>query len=289
MIIEGSLIFAFLAMLCWGVGDFLIQRNTRKIGNVESLLFIGLIGAIGLLPFVWNDIGLLLEWQNFLLIGFLGIMTLIAGLLNFEALKEGKLSVIEVVLEIELPITILLGLIFFGEILSLKQWIIISLIFIGILMMAIKKTHFKNMRRFLEKGVLIGILGAIGMGLINFLTAASSRQISPVIAIWGPAVIFSIFCFLIILRREGLVKVVNNLKRYRWLIIGMGVFDTLAWLSYAYATFEGEIAIITAITESYPVIGLILGLWLNKEKENWHQYVGAALTIISAVLLAMSV
>ena len=28
---------AFVAMLCWGFGDFLIQRSTRKVGDIEAL------------------------------------------------------------------------------------------------------------------------------------------------------------------------------------------------------------------------------------------------------------
>ncbi len=37
MIIELSILFAFCAMICWGFGDFLIQRTVRKIGDVEAL------------------------------------------------------------------------------------------------------------------------------------------------------------------------------------------------------------------------------------------------------------
>ena len=289
MFIEASLIFAFIAMICWGFGDFFIQRSSRKIGNVESLLFIGIIGLIGLFPLVIGDIHALFEWQNLLLIGFLGVLTFVAGLLDFEALKEGKLSVIEVVLEIELPITILLGLIFFGETLTAMQWVVISFIFIGILLMAFKKAHFKNIKLFLEKGVLIAILGSIGMGGINFLTAASSRQVSPIMAIWGPALVFSILCIIVIWRREGFSKTFANLRSYKWLVLGMGIFDTAAWTTYAFATNQGELAVITAITESYPAICLFLGLWINKEKIGWHQYLGAALAICASILLAFVV
>jgi drug/metabolite transporter (DMT)-like permease len=42
---------AFIAMLCWGVGDFLIQKSTRKLGNVETLFLITFFGAIVLFTF----------------------------------------------------------------------------------------------------------------------------------------------------------------------------------------------------------------------------------------------
>ena len=29
---------AFVAMLCWGFGDFMIQKSTRKVGDWETAL-----------------------------------------------------------------------------------------------------------------------------------------------------------------------------------------------------------------------------------------------------------
>jgi len=47
---------AFVAMLCWGIGDFWIQKSTRKVGDSEALFFITAFGAAVLLPFVYKDI-----------------------------------------------------------------------------------------------------------------------------------------------------------------------------------------------------------------------------------------
>ncbi len=47
---------AFVAMLCWGLGDFLIQRSTRKIGDWETLFIISAFGTGILLPFVWHGL-----------------------------------------------------------------------------------------------------------------------------------------------------------------------------------------------------------------------------------------
>src|SRR3972149_4886431 len=115
------IVFAFLAMLFWGFGDFFIQRSIRKVGNVETLAWIGVIGTIGLFPFVLKDIPLLLNPVNSVFIIGLGVITFIAAMFSFKALKDGKLSVVDVVLEVELPITIALSFIFLGETLTTKQ------------------------------------------------------------------------------------------------------------------------------------------------------------------------
>ncbi|MDP2925667.1 MAG: DMT family transporter [Nanoarchaeota archaeon] len=283
---EIIILFALAAMFCWGIGDFLIQKSTRKIGNVESLAFIGIIGTIGLIPFIIKEIPLLFSLPNFLLLLLLGAITFFIALFNFEALKKGKLSVIDVIIELELPVTIILGFLFFRETLSYLQIFVISLIFIGIVLMATKS--FKHFKTKLEKGVLFALIAAIGMGLINFLTAASSKQVSPLMAIWVPWLIFSIICILYIGKREGLRKLVKNSLKFRYLILFMGIFDTAAWLFYAFAVHESEISIITAITESYPAIALFLGVFINREKIKWYQYLGAILALLLSFILALT-
>ncbi|MBI2629689.1 DMT family transporter [Candidatus Pacearchaeota archaeon] len=286
MIIEIGVLAAFLAMLCWGIGDFLIQKNVRKIGDIEALAFIGIIGAIGIIPFVFNDILLLFSYRNAAILFLLGIITFVAAVFNFQALKEGKLAVVDVIIELELPVTIVLGFLFFKETLSAIQFSVIGFAFIGILMMAIKDPYLENPFKRLEKGVVLAVFAAVGMGLINFLTAASSKQISPLMAVWVPWVIFSFICLIVIGRREGFDKFIKNGIKFKWLVLGMAVFDTLAWIFYALATHDNEISIITAITESYPAIALFLGLWINKERIRIHQYFGAVLALISSFILA---
>jgi drug/metabolite transporter (DMT)-like permease len=289
MFIEVSLMFAFLAMLCWGFGDFLIQKNVRKIGDLESLALIGIIGSILILPFVWKDLSIIINPYNLGLLTVLGIVTFIAAIFQFEALKKGKISVIDILLELELPVTIILGFLFFREVLSPFQLIMILLIFVGISLMALRHLDFKKHIETIEKGVWLAIIAAIGMGLVNFLTTASSRQISPLMAIWFPWIIFTIISVIFIIKQGDLVKFGSNIIKFKWPILFMALFDTIAWLSYAYATLNEEVGIITAITESYPSITIILGVWINKEKINWHQYLGAAIALLASIALAIMI
>jgi len=42
---------------------------------------------------------------------------------------------------------------------------------------------------------------------------------------------------------------------------------------------DNELAVTVAITESYPAIGLILGVAVNREKVAKHQYLGATIAV----------
>lgn len=281
---EPFLVFAFAAMLCWGVGDFLLQRSARKTTVIETLAFVGIVGIVALFPFVLGDL-FRMGWQDTLVLVVLGVLTFLAAIFDLEALKEGKLAVIDVIIALELPLTVILGVAMFKETLTHLQVGLIIALLIGLILVSIE---FGALHRFtLEKGVYFALLAAIGMALVNYLTAHSARSVSPIMAIWFPAVVFTAMCFIILGTRKRFVHFVRDIKGFGWLFVAMAVIDTAAWVFYAYATKHGELAITTAITESYPVIAMLLGVHFNKEWIGWHQWLGAALALGASVLLAV--
>lgn len=281
-----SILAALGAMICWGVGDFLIQKGTRKLGDVETLAWIGCLGSLALLPFVWHDLALVFERANFLILLFLGFVTFGVGIMNFEALKRGKLSVVEVLLEFELPITVILGLIFLRESLSLIQVLLILFIFFGILLISFKPGELKK-NHFFEKGAALAIFTAIGYGLINFLTAVGAKDISPILTIWFPWVVFSVICVFYLLYQHRFGPAVTRAEHYKWLVLSMGILDTAAWLFFALAVQKRQLAVTIAITESFPAISLFLGISINKEKISKLQIIGAIITICASFLIGL--
>lgn len=284
MHLELSVLAAFGAMLCWGFGDFFIQRTTRRVGDVECLAFIGSLGALGLLPFVLQEIPALLDARNMALMLLLGGVTFIAAVFNFEALKRGKLSVVEMILEIELPITVILGFMFFGESLTLAQLAAIGAVLAGIALIAAGSRPHKGLG-VLEKGALLAAIAAVGMGFVNFLTAAGSKQISPLMAIWAPWLIVAVISFVALAGRDGIGKTMGNAVKFKWLILATAIFDTAAWLFFAFAVLDSMLSITIAITESYPAVAMLLGLMINRESIARHQYAGAGMALAASVAL----
>lgn len=285
--LEWSVLAAFGAMICWGLGDFFIQRSTRQIGNVESLAWIGVIGSVLLLPFVWNDLALLVQPQNALFFVGLGALTFIVALINFEALKEGKLSVIDVILEIELPITVGFGIVFLAEAISLVQWFAIAFVFAGIVMISLPKLSISKSIKQFEKGIGYALLAAVGLGILNFWTGVGAKTFSPFLVIWVPWAIFGVLCLIIIAKREGFARFFQNAKKFKKTILAESLLDTAAWVLFAIALSTHAISIVTAITESYPALAVLLGVFINKEKIQQHQWAGAVLALAGSVWLGI--
>ncbi|MFA5793430.1 MAG: hypothetical protein WC897_06265, partial [Candidatus Gracilibacteria bacterium] len=90
-----GILFAFGALLCWGFGDFFIQKSTRAIGIWKSLFFIGASGIVAIFPFIFDQLGALLrEPRHLAILSLAGIVVLFTALFEFESLRRGKLAIV---------------------------------------------------------------------------------------------------------------------------------------------------------------------------------------------------
>lgn len=280
-----GVLFAFLALVGWGIGDFLIQRSTRRFGSGIALFFITAFASIVLFPFVFHELFFLADPKNLFILLITSVVLLVASLFNFEALRIGKIAVIEPVYAFEIPITAALSWFLIKEDLSMPQILLIFFIILGIFLVSIKKfSFFKKFH--LERGVWLAVLTTICMAGTNFLFGISARETSPLFINWFTStfIVIAVFLYLIFTNRlNDLSKCWREEKR---LIFSVGFFDNLAWVAYAAATVFIPIAVAIGISESYIALAAILGLVLNKEKLYRHQKIGLAVTITACICLA---
>lgn len=286
MTVSLGLLFAFGALFAWGFGDFFIQRTARAVGSVKALFFIGIIGMVGLFPLVSHDLPKIAP-IGWLLLFLLGFVVIFAALFDFEALKDGKISIIEPLIGLELPITVGLSIGLGHEILSGRQLVLIGIIFIGLIMaVTIHHTHLHYHKRIFEKGVIFAGLGAVGLALTNYLTGVASQQISPLVAIWFTHTWVFFLCGFYLLWSGKFKELWGDFRRHPQIILGEGIFDNLAWISFGYATTYLPIAIVTTISESYIALAVVLGLFVNREKLKPHQIVGVILAVVGVIVLS---
>ena len=128
-----GIVFAFIALGAWGVGDFLIQRSARKFGDWVALFYITAFASVVLLPFVWKDLApLVVHARGLLVLTAAGVVMTFASLLDFQALKVGKISVIEPVYAFELPLAAGIATFLLHERLSAPQIVLIAILMLGI-------------------------------------------------------------------------------------------------------------------------------------------------------------
>ncbi|MDO8470303.1 MAG: DMT family transporter [bacterium] len=283
-----GIVFALLALLSWAIGDFLIQRTVRAVGDLRTLLWIDGIGAIILLPFVVRDLPTSFHSSAGLALATAaGVVIFFTALMEFEALRRGKISVIEPIMSIELLVTVALAVALWGERLSPLQLLLVGATFIGILLaVTVHHTHLRFHKRIFERGVALAAGGAITMGVVNFLVGASSQNVSPLFVIWWSNVVTLVLAAGYLAIRDGFGALAADIRSHGKLILGVSVVDNAAWVFFASAAALIPIGIASAVSESYVALAVLLGLFLNREQIRWHQGVGIAVTVGSVILLS---
>ena len=99
----------------------------------------------------------------------------------------------------------------------------------------------------------------------------------------------TIFCLMYFTYNRKIKLVIKDFKRDKKLLIWMSILDNIAWLAFAAAMSLAPISIAVALSESYIIIAVILGIYINKEPLKAHQKVGLVVAILSAIALAVTI
>jgi len=279
--------FAFLALFSWGVGDFLIQKSARKFGDWIALFYITAFAAVALFPFIYLELpALTIDQAGILVLFGASCVIMVAALFDFEALRVGKISVIEPIYALEVPLTASLGTFVAHEYLTAEQTILVVALLIGIFLVATRSfRHLQHIHA--ERGVWLAVMATIGMGVANFLFGIGARETSPLMVNWFTSTFVALVCvgYLSFTRRWG--EVASDFRRNPWLIIGVSIIDNCAWIFYTIAALTIPIAVAIGISESYIALAAMFGIVLNREKLGMHQKLGLGLTVISVIMLAL--
>jgi len=282
-----GILFALGALFGWALGDFSIQRAVRAVGNVHALFYIGILGAVGLLPFVWNEIvPTFSNTGNWPLMAFICLLIFFTALVNFQTLKLGKLSVVMPINGIELVIALLLAAAVGRERYAPLIYGFMLLVALGLILTSV--ISIKNLKRMRwEKGVAFAFVGAMGLGASDYFIGQSSRVFSPLFTNWLIDAALALGTFIIILKRYKPAGLLHDLQRHFNIIASQSLLDNLAWISFAYSATYIPIGIASAVSEGYLALGAMLGVLINKERLRPHQYLGIGITIFGVLALSL--
>ena len=280
-----GVLLAIVALLSWGFADFFVQKSARQVGVAVTLFAGGLFGTVLLTPFVYREIGAVVVQPKLIaLFALLGVFGLLTALFSLEAYRKGKLAVIEPVMGLELPITILLAVTFRAERLGGLEAAAIALVFLGLLVTVTKPQELGA--KGLEKGVLLGLMGAVGLGATNFLTGVASQETSALLTVWFSRIGFALAFGAYLAAGGRLGSSFRAMRRHALLVFGLSAIYLAAFYCYAVATTRAPISIVTAISENYIVVAALLGVLVNKEKLSVRQLCGVGASIVGVLALA---
>ncbi len=265
----------------------MIQKSARKLGDWETLFLISIFGVIVLFPFVYRNIPEILFDDGYRLLILLAtsIILLLAALVDFEALKKGKLAVVEPLWSFEVPVAAVLAFTILHERISVLQIVLILLLVACLFLVSFKEKTFSK-KFFMEKGVLLAVIGAIFMGSANFFMGWGGRISDPLMINFFVNVFITVVTGIYLIANGKTKSVISDIKNKYQLILPMAISDNVAWVAFVFSMSLAPIAVAVALSESYIIIAVLLGLMINREKLQSHQKFGLIGAIITAIVLA---
>ena len=286
MVFELGVLFAVASVVFWGFGDFLIQRSAKKICDWETIFIICITGIIVLMPFVYSDLGAVLAGDSTFLILFgVSVVLLLASLFHFESMKRGKIAVVESVMTMEVPVTILFAFFLINESIDYAGIALIVAMLIGLFMISTKPHHFSR-KAWLEKGVFLALLGAVLMGASNFFVGLASRITNPLLTVWFVDIVGAAVCLFYLLANDRFGRMARDMKNSKRALLQVSLLDNFGWIAFALAATLIPIGIAVALSESYIALAAVLGLLINKEILLRYQKIGLVISVVSAIALA---
>ncbi|PIR88255.1 MAG: hypothetical protein COU10_00185 [Candidatus Harrisonbacteria bacterium CG10_big_fil_rev_8_21_14_0_10_45_28] len=282
---------AVAAMVGWGLSDFLFQRVAREVGIWEVLFGLTFVGTLVLFPFVYPM--LLAGFEYPLMIGLILVGICLVRVISIYmgglAILKGKLSVVEPVISLEMPMIVLLSIFLLGEKITGLETVLIILIFLTIILAVTERFEVLkyHQRVFLESGALIAFGAAFFYAIAGFLIGYSSRHVEPVFVVWLYQVAIAGFALFRIVVKKRVPNLIRGLRSFPVFIIASGLTGATAWVMYGFSAQYLPISLAIALSQGYVLVAGGLGVVVNKEKIAPHQVAGILLSFLGIIALGV--
>ncbi|MBI4067158.1 DMT family transporter [Candidatus Gottesmanbacteria bacterium] len=283
-----AIFFALIAFLSWGVADLYAAISSRKIGNFYTYIIVQLVGiaySLILLPFFAGRFDLYYFFIAFLL----AIIDNVGFLFFYKAFESGNVSLNGTIAGSFGLVTVLVALLFFGEILTPFSSLGIIFISIGIILSSLRlkellKGNLKGV--FSDKGVFYAMITMLLWGVYLSLIKIPIEEIG---WYWTMVPVSLMLPFLLLLGRfrKGVLEVMQNKINIKSGIIH-AVFAFGGYIAYYLGIGQGNISLVGPIAGASPVLFVVLSRFVFRDRLNTQQWIGILLTLGGIVLISLS-
>jgi drug/metabolite transporter (DMT)-like permease len=272
-------VLALTGAALWGVGDFLGGLAARRLAVLAVLAISQAIGLAGIALWVlvaddpFPGVTELLPAAAAGIAGVVGLGALYRGLavgaMGIVAPISAASPVVPLAVDAARGITP-----------DILQWLGVALVLVGIVTLSREPSETGSQR--IAAGAGLALVAALGFGSFVVGLDAGSDESAPwaVVAARSAAVALVLSAILV---TSTSLRAPRNL----WpLLVGVGVFDTGANVSVAFATTKGAAGIVAVLSALYPVVTIVLARLVLAERLSRARRAGGVVALTGAALVA---
>lgn len=208
-----------------------------------------------------------------------GITTGASWICYFHALQIGDVNKVVPIDKSSVVLTILLGVLFLGEPMSVSKGICVILITAGTYLMIEKKQGTEEGKKKSKSAILYALLSAVFASLTALLSKIGIVGIESNLGTAIRTIIVLIMAWLIVLA-GGKQKQIRDVSRKSWtFIILSGIATGLSWLCYYRALQDGPISVVLPIDKLSILISIAFAYIIFKERLTRRSGLGLAMIV----------
>lgn len=274
-------LLALSGALLWGAGDFLGGLASRRLAVLTVLAVSQAIGLAGVILWVALAGDPFPGATELLPAAAAGV----AGLIGLGALYRGlAVGAMGIVAPISAagPVVPLAVDVAQGVVPDALQWIGVALVITGIVTISREPSAAGGHR--IAEGASLAIVAAIGFGAFFVGLDAGADESVPWAVASARSASVTVALAAAVLTATSLVPP----RRLLPTVVGVGVFDTGANVSVAFATTKGATGIVAVLSALYPVITVVLARLVLREELGMARRAGGVLALAGAALVAVA-
>lgn len=298
---NSGVLLGLAAALGWGTADFMARFASRRVGAYRTLHYMQLFGFIMLtvclaatghwsryFPSVGRD-----AWAWVVLAGLLNTFS---GLALYRSFEVGVLALVAPIAASYPVLTVMLSL-ESGERLTPPHAAGVVAAILGVILAAVtfssspesnseSASSSAHHRKHLLRGVPWALAAAVGFGLLFWVLGF---RVMPVFggfaSVWiiRLTTLGTLTILVLPLRQPATIPKGSTL----WLIIGIGVMDTAAFIANNLALKHAEVAIASVLSSLYGAVTVLLAAVFLREKLEKTQWAGVALIFLGIALVSL--
>lgn len=277
-----GIVLALLALVSWAVSDLVTTMSLHRENKWKVLMLGQLFGA--LLIFV-----MLVFLNQFPPITFemlawvvgLGVVNVVGMYSQYEAMHKKGVALTSPLVNSWGVITVVLGVAFYGELISLLQIIGVFLVVAGIFVMSLKKGE----KIVFDTPLLYAIISMVMWGAFFFIVKIPVVLFGALLVSMMVKVFTSLFCVPMLSIKK--ISLFDTIRSNVLFILLIGLIDSAGIVAYNFAIGFAPVSIVATIASSIPALAVLLGVFVLKEKLSRRQALGI-LSVMAGIIAVAS-
>jgi drug/metabolite transporter (DMT)-like permease len=280
-----GVVLGTLTAISWGVADVLVTYVSRRAGFLRTVLLSQAFGVALLLvvALALDDLPAVSTAQLLALVG-LGPVAVAAYAGFYRALELGPIAIVSPVVSANGAIVVVLAVFVLGESLTAVQAVGCLLVF-GFIVLAAREPR-SEVAEGGGGGIRLALIASMAFGGYLFGLAALADELGWLVPILIARAATVAIVFAVTVARPPPGS--GSLARTGLLVCAAaGLLDASGYLAFNRGAEVGEVAITSAAAAAYPVIPILVGLFVLRERIAWHQLVAVAGVLCGMVVLSL--